>query len=246
MPLDSALLFHVFLLVLGAAMVVGLYFALKKKSVKTQTTVLGLLSFSGTAAVIYNLLMWGTPLEYLPLHLCSINALLLPATVWTRSKTMGNLLLLWSLGALLALVVNREMMSMTYGFWTMFFYYFPHVMEFGIPILLFKLGLVEKTPKCIGPTIGLTIAIYTGIHLVNKGINAWCAFAGIMSGDEILQVNYMYSIVPEFPPLDMFYKLIPYEYWYMYLAFPIVAVYLLAVYAPELIREKKKAKTAAE
>lgn len=246
MPLDSSLLFHIFLLVLGAAMIVGLYFGLKNKSAKLQTIVLGALSFSGIAAVIYNLLMWGSPLEYLPLHLCSINALLLPVTVWTRSKTMGNLLLLWSLGALLALVVNREMMSMLYGFWTLFFYYFPHVMEFGIPILLFKLGFVEKTPKCIGPTIGLTVIFYTVIHLINKGINAWCAFAGIMSGDEILQVNYMYSIVPEFPPLDLFYKLIPYEYWYMYLAFPIVAVYLLAVYAPELIQGKKRAKVAGK
>ena len=28
--------------------------------------------------------------------------------------------------------------------WTFFFYYFPHVIELGIPLLLFKLGLVEK------------------------------------------------------------------------------------------------------
>lgn len=242
MPLDASLLLHAFLLVLGAAMIFGLYFLLRGKSQKVQTVVLGILSFSGIGAVIYNLLMWGTPLEYLPLHLCSINALLLPIAVFTRSKVVGNLLLVWSLGALMALVVNREMMGLTYGGWTLFFYFFPHVMEFGIPILLFRLGLVEKTPKCIGSTIGLTMAIYTVVHLINKGINAWCASAGIMSGEEILHVNYMYSIVPEFPPLDLFYKVIPCEYWYMYMAVPIVLVYLLIIYAPQLIRAKKAVK----
>ena len=63
-----------------------------------------------------------------------------------------------------------------------------------------------------------------------------------MSGEEILQVNYMYSIVPEFPPLDLFYKVIPCEYWYMYMAVPIVLVYLLIIYAPQLIRAKKAVK----
>ena len=117
MPMDSSLLLHGFLLVLGAAMIFGLYFILKGKSQRIQTMVLGILSFSGNAAVIYNLLMWGTPLEYLPLHLCSINALLLPIAVFSRSKVVGNLLLVWSLGALMALVVNREMMGLTYGGW---------------------------------------------------------------------------------------------------------------------------------
>ena len=240
--MDTSLLLHGFLLVLGAAMILGLYFLLKGRSQKVQTLVLGILSLSGNAAVIYNLLMWGTPLEYLPLHLCSINALLLPFAVFTRSKTMGNLLLLWSLGALAALVVNREMMGLPYGGWTLFFYFFPHVMEFGIPILLFKLGLVEKSPKYIGSTMGLTMLIYTVVHLINKGINAWCASSGIMSGEEILQVNYMYSIIPEFPPLDLFYKVIPCEYWYMYMVLPIVLVYLLAIYAPQLIQAHRAKK----
>ena len=80
---------HILTLILGAVMVVGLYYSLKKASKKVQTLVLGILSFSGIAAIVYNLLMWGSPLQYLPLHLCSINALLLPIVVFTRSKTLG-------------------------------------------------------------------------------------------------------------------------------------------------------------
>ena len=97
---------HFASLAIAALLVVGLYFALKKASLKVKTIVLGVLSFSGIAAIIYNLVTWNSPLEYLPLHLCSLNAMVLPIAVFTRSKTLSNLLLVWSLGALAALVVN--------------------------------------------------------------------------------------------------------------------------------------------
>ena len=83
---------HILTLILAAAMITGLYYILKNKSHKIQTAVLFLLSLSGIAAIIYNLVTWGSPLEYLPLHLCSINALILPVAVLTRNKTLGNLL----------------------------------------------------------------------------------------------------------------------------------------------------------
>lgn len=228
---------HVLSLVLGVAMVVAMYFLLRKRSQKVQTWVLGVLSFSGIAAIIYNLVMWGTPLEYLPLHLCSLNALVLPIAVLTRNKTLSNLLLVWSLGAVAALVLNYETADaeiLSSVFW---FYYFPHVMEFGIPILLFALGLTKKDPKCIGSTLAITMATYTVVHLINKLINGM----QIMNGDALLQVNYMFSIEPTNPLTALFYKVIPYEYWHMYMILPIVLVYLLAVYAPQLLKKKKSA-----
>ena len=227
---------HILTLILGAVMVVGLYYSLKKASQKVQTLVLGILSFSGIAAIVYNLLMWGSPLQYLPLHLCSINALLLPIVVFTRSKTLGNLLLVWSLGAAAALVMNQSVAEASITDSVFFFYYFPHVMEFGIPILLFKLGFVKKYPRCIGSTIGIPMTIYTGVHLINKLINLYCATNKILSGGSVLKVNYMFSIRPENPLLAAFYKIIPYEYWYMYMIVPVLVVYLLAVYAPQLRR----------
>jgi len=51
----------------------------------------------------------------------------------------------------------------------------------------------------------------------------------------------MYSITPEFPLLALFYQVIPCEYWYMYMVVPIVAVYLLLVYAPQLLKKKRNA-----
>ena len=226
---------HIISLVAAALMVLALYWILKNKSPKVQLWVLFPLSCSGIAAIIFNLLRWGSPLDYLPLHLCSLNALILPFAVLTRNKTIGNLLLVWCLGALVALVANFEMATTEFLGEAFCFYYFPHIFEFGIPLLLFKLGLVKKDARCIGSTIGITMLIYTLVHFCNKFINQYSD----------TNVNYMFSIEATNPLTALFYQLIPYEYWYMYLAIPVVAVYLLIVYAPELLfwyRNKKKSR----
>lgn len=232
---------HIASLLLAAAIIAGLYFSLRKASGKTQTIVLGALSFSGIAAIIFNLVAWGSPVEYLPLHLCSINAILLPIVVFTRNKTLGNLLLVWCLGALAALVVNMAQAEYELASWTFVFYYFPHVLEFGIPILLFSLGIIEKHPKYILSTLAITMAIYTGVHLCNLGLNAWLSANNVLDyAGNLIQVNYMYSITPENPLLALFKQVIPYDYWYMYMIVPILAVYLGIVYLPQILKNRKK------
>jgi uncharacterized membrane protein YwaF len=216
--------------VAAAAILTGLYRFLKNKSEKFQTAVLFACSCTGLAAIVYNLLRWDNPLAYLPLHLCSLNAMVLPAAVLTKNKRLCNLLLVWCLGALVALIANFEMMHAALFGEAFVFYYFPHVFEFGIPVLPFRLGLVKKDPGCIGSTLCITMGIYTLVHLCNVAINHFCMLAG--NG---IRVNYMFSVEASNPLVALFYRLIPYDYWHMYLALPIVAVYLLIVYAPELM-----------
>ena len=235
---------HIATLWLAAAAMVGLYFLLKNRSQKTQTIVLGILSFSGIAAVLFNLLSWGRPWVYLPLHLCSLNAMVLPFAVFFRSKVLGNLLNLWNLGALLAVVLNHAQAGFLLNSWTFVFYFIPHVLEFAIPLLLFKLKLVEKDDRCIPATIGITLGMFTLVHLANKLLNAHFIAEGILnSAGEQLQVNYMYTIIPENPVLVMLHNILPLEYWYLYLTIPIILVYLLIVYAPQLIGRIKKKQT---
>lgn len=231
---------HIFTLFLAAAINVGLYFLLKKAPKKVQIGVLGVLSFSGIAAIIFNLVTWGSPLEYLPLHLCSITAILLPIAVLTRNKQIGNMLLLWCIGAMFALIVNSGQANFEVFSWTFGFYYFPHVLELGIPIILFKLGLIEKDYRCIGSTLLLTMLIYTGVHCVNVGLNSYFVANNVLDyAGNLIQVNYMFSFTPENPLLQLFYKLIPYKYWYMYLVIPVIAAYLSVVYLPEIVAEWK-------
>ncbi len=231
---------HIISLILGAGIIFGLYFLLKNKSCKVKLCVLAVLSFSGIAAIIYNLLAWGSPLEYLPLHLCSLNAMVLPIAVMTRSKILNNLLLLWSVGALFALVLNVSVAETEIFSPVFCFYYFPHVLEFGIPILMFVFKLVKKDIKCILSTVLITAASYTVIHFINLWINSYTQQNNILdSSSNIIKVNYMFSITPENPLLTFFYNIVPCQYWYMYLSFVIAFVYLGGVYFTDIIRAVK-------
>ncbi len=235
---------HIISLVISAGITVGLYFILRKTTDGTQTIVLGILSFSGIAAVTYNLIAWNSPLEYLPLHLCSLNALLLPLAVFTKNKVLGNLLLLWALGAVLALVVNTAQANYKIFSWTFFFYYFPHTLEVAVPILMFALKRTKKDLKCILWTVGITLSVTTVIHFINLGINQYCIEHDVLDwAGNIVQVNYMYTLRPENPILQLFYNLIPVPYWYLMLCIPVVLVYLALVYMPEIRKVIQRRKT---
>ncbi len=246
MPWGNFSIAHIISLFAAVAIIIALYFSIFKLSKKLQIIILGILSFSGIAAIIYNLVAWNSPIEYLPLHLCSINAILLPVVVFTRNKTLGNLLLFWSLGALVALILNNAMAETKLFSLPFCFYYFPHVLEFGIPILLFKLKLLKKDFKCLPSTLIITFGIFTVIHFINLALNSYCIDKNILdSAGNVVQVNYMFTVTPANPLLDLFYKVIPHSYWYMLLALPIIAVYLCMVYLPQiiaLIKSKRKAK----
>jgi len=227
---------HIASLVLGAGLLVGLYYLLRSRSQKMQTIVLGILSFSGIAAVIFNLVAWGSPYEYLPLHLCSLNALVLPVAVLTRNKTLNNLLLLWSLGAVMALVVNTAQADFELLSPTLFFYFFPHLLEFGIPILMFKLGLAEKDLRCIASTLLITLCVFALIHFGNLALNSYFVKEQILNpAGDLVQVNYMYSLRPENPLLALFWSWIPRQGVYMLPVLPICLVYLGFVYLKQII-----------
>ena len=237
---------HVVSLFAAALIIIGLYFAVRKLSRKWQTVILGILSFAGIAAIIYNLIAWNSPIEYLPLHLCSINAILLPIVVFTRNKTLGNLLLFWSLGAVFALVLNTSMAEAELFSMPFCFYYFPHVLEFGIPILLFKLGFIKKDFKCIPSTLIITLGIFIVVHFINIGINDYCIANNVVDyAGNIIQVNYMFTMFHDnIPLLSTFYAIIPHSFWYLLFALPIIAIYLGCVYLKQIIgyfRSKKQA-----
>lgn len=235
---------HIASLVIGAGIILGLYYLLRGLHAKTQTAVLGILSFSGIAAIIFNLVTWGSPYEYLPLHLCSLTAMVLPVAVFTRSKTLSNLLLLWSLGAIMAIVVNNAQANFEILSPTFFFYYFPHLLEFGIPILLFKLKLVEKDMKCIGSTLLITLCTFVLVHIANVILNGYFMANQILDpSGAVVQVNYMYTLRPENPVMALFWSFIPYPFWYMMPVMLIIAVYLLLVYGKQILLALKARKS---
>ena len=198
---------HLISLVVAVFIAVVFSIIVSKLNKKLQSIVLFIFSLSGIAAIIFNLVTWGSILEYLPLHMCSINALLLPIAVLTKNKTLCNLLVVWCLGALVALVLNQSVMETTIMSKVFIFYYFPHIFEFIIPILLLALKHSKLDYRCILSSVVITMVIYTGIHFANVYINNYCIENNILdNAGNVIQVNYMFSIEPSNPVLNIFYN----------------------------------------
>jgi len=230
---------HIISLIIAILLNVIIYYIIKNKTTKTKIVFLFIISLSGIMAIIYNLVSWNSALEYLPLHLCSLNALILPITIISRNKTLGNLLLFWSLGAAFALIVNYDINTVNIFSLTFVMYYFPHVFEFGIPLILFETKIIKKESKCIFSTILITIFMYTIVHNINIIINEYCIKNDIRNhyGD-IIKVNYMFSLYPSNPLLNIMYEIIPFSYWYMYLIIPIIFIYLMIIYKINIFKIK--------
>ena len=241
---------HLITLAVAAALIVGLYFLLKYLPERARFICMLVLSCSGLVAIAYNLLAWGSPLEYLPFHMCSIAAILLPIAVITRNRYVGNLLLVWCLGSILALVFTDAQAGYEIPSAAFFIYYVPHVFEFAVVIYLFAFGYVKKDYKCIPATVGLTVAIYTAVHFINIALNHYCAANNIVDwAGEVLTFNYMFSMEPTTSIFFLFWSVIPHPYWYMYVAVVILVVYLVVLYLPQIIRavrEKQNAKGARD
>ncbi len=232
---------HILTLIFALILNIGLYLLLKRLSKRLQVAILFILSLSGIAAIIYNLTMWGTPLLYLPFHLCSLNAMVLPFAVLTRNKIICNLTLLWSLGAACAIILNHGMTDVDIFDHVFAFYFYPHVFEMSVPILLFKLGLTKLDARCTFSTLGITGAVYTAVHFINIGVNSYAAANSITyGGEEPISVNYMYSLFHDHnPALKFFYDLLPHEFWYMLPAILIAGLYLGAIYGVNALINKK-------
>ncbi len=229
---------HLISLVVAILIPVILHFVLRNKSRRKQTLVLFIFSLIGPIALIYDIVVWGiptTPLQYLPLHICSYNALLTPLLVLTKNKFLGNLLPLFSVGAAFALLFNSIQAEYSIFSFVFLLYFLSHTFGTCLPFLMVSLGHIKIEPKQILPCIGGTLAIYTASHFANIAINEY------LTANEMTDylVNYMFSLHPQGNPmLELFWSIIPHSYFYMLMVIPIVAVYFVAMNIPNFIRKK--------
>ena len=231
---------HIISLLIAIVLNFVIFTILKNKNEKIKTLVLLCLSSFGILAIIFNLIAWNSPIEYLPFHMCNINALLIPIALITKNKKIGNLLLLWSVGALIALIVNHSAANFELLSITFLQYYLSHTFEFGIPILIFALKLIPLDAKTIPSTLLISLCILIVVHFINLGLNKYIEINDLRDwkGDLIV-VNYMFTIKPDNPALQFFYNLIPIPFLYVLPIFPIFTIYLLLIYTPTIIKNKK-------
>jgi uncharacterized membrane protein YwaF len=223
---------HIATLIFAVVFNLLLFLVLKNKRRKFQIISLFLISFAGIAAIAYNFIDSGSLYESLPLEFWALNALILPLAVLFRKKWICNLSLIWSLGSILALVFNSEMARVKVFTWGFFFYYMPHVLCAGIPLILFGLRLVSLDFKTIKSTLLITLAAYTFTHFVNVAINS-AEF--VNAAGEIIKVNYMNSVYPTNKFFNFLYIILPSPYWYMFLTLPIIFFFLIWWYLPDML-----------
>lgn len=231
---------HIISLLIAIVLNLVIFTILKNKNEKIKTLVLLCLSSFGILAIIFNLIAWNSPIEYLPFHMCNINALLIPIALITKNKKIGNLLLLWSVGALIALIVNHSAANFELFSLAFLQYYLSHTFEFGIPILIFALKIIPLDVKTIPSTLLISLCILIVVHFINLGLNKYIEIIDLRDwkGDLIV-VNYMFTIKPDNPALQFFYNLIPIPFLYVLPIFPIFTIYLLLIYTPIIIKNKK-------
>ena len=222
---------HLLTLAIGCLLVAALYILLKHLPDRTRRSLMFLLSLLGPISMIWDPLAHEDWLRFLPLHLCSFNAAVIPVVVLTKNERLGNLLLLWCLGGAMALLLNGTEAAWnpsSLDFWAFFV---PHVFEICIPVFMFAFHYVKKKLKYIPGTILITGIAYTFVHLVNVLINRH-----LEQVQAAYRVNYMFSLWPDNAFQQMLWNIVPHAYWYSYLYFPLVVVWLGAVYLPEIIR----------
>ena len=114
-----------------------------------------------------------------------------------------------------------------------------------ITILCVVFKIIRLDYKTIPYTLLITFIIYTFIHIINVCLNQYFINNNILDwAGNIIQVNYMFSFIPDNPVLELFYNIIPYKYFYMLLVFPVIIFYLACIYIPNQARRNYKLKKA--
>lgn len=226
---------HFISIALAPVIAFALYALCRKLSEKRGTALLLILSLWGYAAMLYNLLSWGEPLAYLPLHMCSINAVFLPIALLSRRQMLKNMLPVFALGALSAVICNQGMADAKLGSWVFIMYYVPHVMEFCIPLVMLLTRRILLLPRLILPVALCMLALAAGVHGCNEVINTY-----LIDPETADFVNYMYTCDPEgFPILTDLWELNPRKFWYLMPLLPVIALFQLLINLPGMLRRRR-------
>lgn len=226
---------HIATIVFTFVFTVAMYFILSKIDPKKSDKILFILSFLGYVGILGNLIVGireGIMLYKLPFHLCSWNAILLPFAVKTKNSKLCTTLSVWSIGALIAIILNDEGIEYTFMGWKFAIYYFPHVVEFAIPILLLFLNKFKTDTRDILWALMITFLVYTLAYAVSEIITHYGH-----------SVNYLFTMGPTNFVTDFFYSLLPIKYFYMFTTFPIIALlYIFVLVENYIIKNVKRKK----
>lgn len=174
----------------------------------------------------------------LPLQLCNLAVFLIPAALLTKKAVLMDFVFyICGLGALIAILIPSSDYRDTYSMMTISFYVF-HFSIFLIPLLNSIWGFHSLKPslKSALNLSGLVLIISGALHLFNL----------LLNDVYHIPANYFFTMkdlaAPVNPAFALFAQWIPFDYFYLSVAFPILYVYMGLVYL--IMKFTSKTKTA--
>lgn len=165
-------------------------------------------------------------LTLLPLQLCNLAVFLIPAALLTKKAVLMDFVFyICGLGALVAILIPGSDYSETYSMMTISFYVF-HFSIFLIPLLNSMWGFHSLKPsrKSALNLTGLVLVISGALHLLNLFLN------NVMH----VPANYFFTMkdlaAPINPAFALFASWIPFDYFYLIVALPILYLYMGVIY----------------
>lgn len=172
----------------------------------------------------------------LPLQLCNLAVFLIPAALLTKKAVLMDFVFyVCGLGALIAILIPSNDYADTYSMMTISFYVF-HSSIFLIPLLnsIWGFHSLKPTIKSALNLSGLVLVISGSLHLFNVFMNVVYA----------IPANYFFTMkdlsAPTNPAFALFASWIPFDYFYLSVAFPILFVYMGLIYWISKLTEKLK------
>lgn len=208
----------------------GLFVFFKHQSQDHRFKFLLFLSLINAVAYVIN---WGYfylrsdhILTLLPLQLCNLAVFLIPAALLTKKAVLMDFVFyICGLGALVAILIPGSDYADTYSMMTISFYVF-HFSIFLIPLLSSMWGFHSLKPsrKSALNLTGLVLVISGTLHLLNLFLNI------VMH----VPANYFFTMkdlaAPINPAFALFASWIPFDYFYLIVAFPILYLYMGLTY----------------
>lgn len=213
------------------------YSLYKNKSSESKVRYLYFLCVINFLAYLWNLyyfFIYGSHiLTLLPLQLCNIAVFLIPASLILKKTILMDFAFYLCLpGALAAILIPSNDYAIVYSGMTISYYIF-HGLIFLIPLMMAHWKLYDPQPS-VKKAIRLTVMVLLlggTLHLFNV----------FMYQTFRIPANYFFTIkdwsAPTNPAFALFAKWIPYDFFYLLPALPILYLYMLILFG--ISRTKK-------
>lgn len=208
--------------VLSVAMILSVYKSRSQQSRFRFLIGLAVLNFIAYVVNWYYFYLKAHIMTLLPLQLCNLAVFLIPAALITKKAVLMDFVFyVCGLGALVAILIPGSDYAETYSMMTISFYIF-HCSIFVIPLLnsIWGFHSLKPTVKSAVKLSLMVLVISGALHLFNLYLNTVYA----------IPANYFFTMkdlaAPINPAFALFAAWIPYDYFYLIIAFPILFLYM--------------------